>query len=117
MILLFLVILESIFSAVKFLRVFAFSGSGPAAQKAAINAAKLKKHVAIVDTAAMLGGVCLHTGTIPSKTFREAVMFLTGYRERGFYNKSYLPRVKDICAGNILERVSLFDDYALSPRF
>jgi len=60
-------------------------GSGPAGQKCAINAAKNKKRVAIVDRRDMFGGVCIHTGTIPSKTFREAVLYLTGYRQRGFY--------------------------------
>ena len=52
-------------------------GSGPAGQRAAIAAAKLGKRVAIFDRADMLGGVCLHTGTIPSKTLREAVLYLT----------------------------------------
>ena len=47
-------------------------GSGPAGQKGAIAASKLGKQVAIIDREAMIGGVCLHTGTIPSKTLREA---------------------------------------------
>ena len=53
-------------------------GSGPAGQKAAIAAAKLGKHVLIMDGHKMLGGVCLKTGTIPSKTLREAVLYLSG---------------------------------------
>ena len=60
-------------------------GSGPAGQKGAIAAAKLGKRVAIVDRREMIGGVSLHTGTIPSKTLREAVLYLTGYRQRAFY--------------------------------
>jgi NAD(P) transhydrogenase len=64
-------------------------GSGPAGQRAAIQAAKLDKHVAVVERRAVVGGVCLNTGTIPSKTLREAVMHLSGYRERGVYGASY----------------------------
>ena len=64
-------------------------GSGPAGQRAAIQAAKLNKHVAIVERRTVIGGVCINTGTIPSKTLREAVMHLSGYRERGIYGASY----------------------------
>ncbi len=64
-------------------------GSGPAGQRAAIQAAKLHKRVAIVERRAVVGGVCINTGTIPSKTLREAVMHLSGYRERGVYGASY----------------------------
>src|SRR5690606_25088544 len=64
-------------------------GSGPAGQRAAIQAAKLDKRVAIVERKAVVGGVCINTGTIPSKTLREAVLHLSGYRERGFYGASY----------------------------
>ena len=64
-------------------------GSGPGGQKAAIQAAKLEKRVALVERKAVVGGVCINTGTIPSKTLREAVMYLSGYRERGFYGSSY----------------------------
>ena len=49
-------------------------GSGPAGQKGAICAAKLRKRVAVIDRTVMMGGVCVHTGTIPSKTLREAVL-------------------------------------------
>ena len=55
-------------------------GSGPAGQRAAIQAAKLNKRVAVVERKTILGGVCINTGTIPSKTLREAVMHLSGYR-------------------------------------
>lgn len=51
-------------------------GSGPAGQRAAIQAAKLGKRVALIERRRLLGGVCVETGTIPSKTFREAVMSL-----------------------------------------
>ena len=55
-------------------------GTGPAGQKGAIAAAKLGKSVAVIDRKEMVGGVCLHTGTIPSKTLREAILYLTGFR-------------------------------------
>jgi hypothetical protein len=64
----------------------------------------VQKRVAVVDLPEMLGGVCTHTGTIPSKTFREAVLFLTGYRERGFTSKGTLPK-HEYTAQAILERV------------
>lgn len=64
-------------------------GSGPAGQRAAIQAAKLEKRVGIVERKAVVGGVCINTGTIPSKTLREAVLHLSGYRERGLYGASY----------------------------
>jgi NAD(P) transhydrogenase len=64
-------------------------GSGPAGQRAAIQGAKLGKRVAIVERKAVVGGVCINTGTIPSKTLREAVLHLSGYRERGLYGMSY----------------------------
>ena len=64
-------------------------GSGPAGQRAAIQAAKLDKRVMVVERTAVVGGVCINTGTIPSKTLREAVMYLSGYRERGLYGESY----------------------------
>src|SRR5215813_7798313 len=68
-------------------------GSGPAGQKGAICAAKLRKKVAIIEKKRTIGGVCVHTGTIPSKTFREAVLYLSGLRQRSFYGRSYA--VKD----------------------
>jgi NAD(P) transhydrogenase len=68
-------------------------GSGPGGQKAAIAAAKLERRVAVVEQRDMIGGVCLNTGTIPSKTLREAVLYLTGLDQREMYGQSY--RVKD----------------------
>ncbi|HUA01719.1 MAG TPA: Si-specific NAD(P)(+) transhydrogenase [Candidatus Aquilonibacter sp.] len=64
-------------------------GSGPAGQKGAICAAKLRKRVAIVDRRMMIGGVCVHTGTIPSKSVREAIFQLTGIAVRTFYGNNY----------------------------
>ena len=55
-------------------------GSGPAGQRAAIQASKLDKRVAIIERGEVVGGVCINTGTIPSKTLREAVLYLSGYR-------------------------------------
>jgi NAD(P) transhydrogenase len=68
-------------------------GSGPAGQKGAIAAAKLGKRVAMVDRNEMVGGVCIHGGTVPSKTLREAILHLTGFRHRSFYGSDYV--VKD----------------------
>jgi NAD(P) transhydrogenase len=65
-------------------------GSGPAGQKGAICAAKMRKKVAIIDRKHTVGGVCVHTGTIPSKTLREAVLYLSGFRQRTFYGRGYV---------------------------
>ena len=65
-------------------------GSGPAGQKGAICAAKMRKKVAIIDRKTTIGGVCVHTGTIPSKTLREAVLYLSGFRQRTFYGRGYV---------------------------
>jgi len=70
-------------------------GTGPAGQRAAIQAAKLGKRVAIVEKKEFVGGVCINTGTIPSKTLREAVLYLSGFRQRGLYGISYAVK-KDI---------------------
>jgi NAD(P) transhydrogenase len=64
-------------------------GSGPAGQRAAIQGAKLDKRVAIVEKTNVVGGVSVNLGTIPSKTLREAVLELSGYRSREFYGASY----------------------------
>ncbi|SLN28814.1 Soluble pyridine nucleotide transhydrogenase [Roseisalinus antarcticus] len=79
-------------------------GSGPAGRRAAIQSAKLGKSVLVVDRGSRLGGVSVHTGTIPSKTLRETVLNLSGFRERGFYGAGY--RVKaEISAGDLLQRL------------
>ncbi|MFI0720946.1 Si-specific NAD(P)(+) transhydrogenase [Streptomyces sp. NPDC021224] len=78
-------------------------GSGPGGQKAAIAAAKLGKRAALVDRSDRLGGVSLHTGTIPSKTLREAVLYLTGLNQRDLYGQSY--RLKeDITVADLTAR-------------
>ena len=68
-------------------------GCGPAGQKAAIKCAKVGRNTAIVDRRMVVGGQCLHIGTIPSKTFRAAIITLSGYYERKFYGDDY--RVKE----------------------
>src|SRR5882762_7438438 len=80
-------------------------GSGPAGQKGAIAAAKLGKRVAMVDRREMIGGMSLHTGTIPSKTLREAVLYLTGYRQRSFYGRDYKLK-QEISIADLMERVN-----------
>ncbi len=79
-------------------------GSGPSGRRAAVQAAKLGRSVLVVDRGRRLGGVSVHTGTIPSKTIRETVLNLSGWRERGFYGRGY--RVKqDISVGDIVDRL------------
>jgi len=65
-------------------------GSGPAGQKGAICAAKNGKRAAIVDKKMSIGGVCVNTGTIPSKTLREAILYFSGFRQRLFYGRNYM---------------------------
>lgn len=79
-------------------------GCGPAGQRAAIQAAKIRKKVAIVDKRECVGGVCVNTGTIPSKSFKEAVTYLSGYRQRSMYGAGY--RVKsDIQMSDLTYRI------------
>ena len=73
-------------------------GSGPAGQKGAICAAKLRKRVAVVDRTLMMGGVCVHTGTIPSKTVREAIFQLTGFAVKNFCRGNGDVSVQDLAA-------------------
>ena len=68
-------------------------GSGPSGQRAAVAASKMNKRVAVIEARAMVGGVCINTGTIPSKTMREAVLHLSGYNYRSIYGLNY--RVKE----------------------
>ena len=85
---------------------FIVIGAGPAGRRGAIQAAKAGKSVLIVDKGRTVGGVCVHTGTIPSKTLRETVLNLSGWRERGFYGRSY--KVKsDITAKDLQQRLQL----------
>ncbi len=85
---------------------FVVIGSGPAGQRAAIQAAKLGRSVALIERSFNIGGACVHTGTIPSKTLREAVLYLSGWRQRGFYGRSY--RVKErITAEDLTQRLDI----------
>ena len=68
-------------------------GSGPSGQRAAVAASKMSKRVAVVEARSVVGGVCVNTGTIPSKTMREAVLHLSGYNYRALYGMNY--RVKE----------------------
>jgi NAD(P) transhydrogenase len=85
-------------------------GSGPAGRRAAIQAAKLEKKVLVIEKGSRVGGVSVHTGTIPSKTLRETALNLTGWRERGFYGRSY--RVKqEISADDLRRRLLITLDH------
>ncbi|MBY5489355.1 Si-specific NAD(P)(+) transhydrogenase [Rhizobium leguminosarum] len=77
-------------------------GSGPAGRRGAIQAAKLGKKVLVIEQGKRVGGVSVHTGTIPSKTVRETALNLSGWRERGFYGRSY--RVKEEISADDLRR-------------
>jgi NAD(P) transhydrogenase len=79
-------------------------GSGPAGQRAAIQGAKSGKRVALVERREVVGGTCINSGTIPSKTMREAVLHLSGFEYQGIYGVSY--RVKEkITMGDLGFRV------------
>ena len=69
-------------------------GSGPSGQRAAVAASKMKKRVAVVEARSVVGGVCINTGTIPSKTMREAVLHLSGYNYRSLYGMNYKVKEK-----------------------
>tara|TARA_R110002096_G_scaffold17266_23_gene59864 strand:+ start:4398 stop:5783 length:1386 start_codon:yes stop_codon:yes gene_type:complete len=85
---------------------FVVIGSGPAGQRAAIQAAKLGRSVLLVEEHFLIGGACVHTGTIPSKTLREAVLYLSGWRQRGFYGRSY--RVKErVTVDDLVQRLDI----------
>jgi NAD(P) transhydrogenase len=68
-------------------------GSGPGGQRAAIQGAKAGKRVAVIEKQQCMGGVCINTGTIPSKTMREAALHLSGFYSKSFYGSNY--NVKD----------------------
>ena len=87
-------------------------GSGPAGRRAAIQAAKLGKSVLVVENRLRLGGVSVHTGTIPSKTLRETVLNLSGWRERGFYGLAYRVK-KDIEGKDLGARLRMTLDYEI----
>ncbi len=81
-------------------------GSGPAGRRAAIQAAKFGKDVLVIERGRRVGGVSVHTGTIPSKTLRETALNLSGWRERGFYGRSYRVK-KDITADDLRARLHM----------
>ena len=66
-------------------------GSGPGGQRAAIQGAKAGKRVAVIEKQNAIGGVCINTGTIPSKTMREAVLHLSGFYSKNFYGANRAP--------------------------
>jgi NAD(P) transhydrogenase len=78
-------------------------GSGPAGQRAAVQAAKVGRRVAVIERSSEVGGVAINTGTIPSKTLREAVVDLSGLRQRGLYGESYRTK-SDITVHDLLYR-------------
>lgn len=83
-------------------------GSGPAGQKGAIAAAKNGAKVAIIDKKAMIGGVSLHRGTIPSKTLREVIIYLSGLRQRTFYGENYAVK-HEISSEDLSSRVQMVE--------
>jgi NAD(P) transhydrogenase len=85
-------------------------GSGPAGRRAAVQAAKLKKSVLVVEKGQRVGGVCVHTGTIPSKTLRETVLNLSGWRERGVYGRSHRNK-QSITAEDLRQRLAITLDH------
>src|SRR5277367_4457848 len=89
---------------------FIIIGSGPAGRRAAIQAAKQGKSVLVIEKGRRVGGVSVHTGTIPSKTLRETVLNLTGWRERGFYGRAYRVK-KDIQAKDLMMRLHMTLDH------
>jgi NAD(P) transhydrogenase len=78
-------------------------GSGPAGQRAAVQAAKLGKRVAVIERQRVVGGVSVNTGTVPSKTLREAVLDLSGLRQRALYGDAFMQR--PLTAKELLMRV------------
>jgi NAD(P) transhydrogenase len=85
---------------------FLVIGSGPSGQKAAIQAAKLGKRTLLIERQAHIGGVSVHSGTIPSKTLREAILYLTGWRQRGFYGRDYRLK-KAVTAADLMQRLEV----------
>lgn len=81
-------------------------GSGPAGKRAAIQASKFGKSVLMVEKNAVVGGVSVHSGTIPSKTLRETVLYLSGWRQRGFYGQNYKVN-HEITAKDLTQRLSV----------
>lgn len=85
-------------------------GSGPAGRRAAVQAAKFNKSVLVVERGQRVGGVSVHTGTIPSKTLRETVLNLSGWRERGFYGRAHRAK-QNITAEDLRRRLDITLDH------
>ena len=81
-------------------------GSGPSGQRAAVQAAKLGKAVAICERRELVGGVCVNTGTIPSKTFREGALYLSGFIQRNIYGQSYVVK-ENITMADLVSRCNM----------
>ncbi|RME32090.1 MAG: FAD-dependent oxidoreductase, partial [Candidatus Zixiibacteriota bacterium] len=79
-------------------------GSGPAGEKAAIEASRLRKTTAIIERRSVQGGVCLHTGTIPSKTLRETVLYIAGLRQRSVYGLMMKPSQGNLSIRELMYR-------------
>ena len=84
-------------------------GTGPAGQKAAVQAAKLGKKVGLIEKKEVVGGVCINTGTIPSKALREAVLYFSGIPQRRIYGAPY--RLKERIT---IEELSLHTNYVIT---
>src|SRR5580700_4195137 len=79
-------------------------GSGPGGQRAAIQGAKAGKRVAMIEKQGAIGGVCINTGTIPSKTMREAVLHLSGFYSKNFYGANHAA-AENITMSDLIFRV------------
>jgi NAD(P) transhydrogenase len=88
-------------------------GSGPAGRRAAVQAAKFGRSVLVVDDRARVGGVSVHTGTIPSKTLRETALNLSGWRERGFYGRAYRAKA-EITPADLAARIGKTLDFEVA---
>ncbi|OLE85725.1 MAG: hypothetical protein AUG07_03965 [Acidobacteria bacterium 13_1_20CM_2_60_10] len=64
-------------------------GCGPAGEKAGAQAAYFSKRVAVIERAPVVGGSCINTGTVPSKTLRESALYFSGLKQRGLYGIDY----------------------------
>lgn len=78
-------------------------GSGPAGEKAAVQAAQNHKRTAVIETRGVVGGVCVHTGTLPSKTLRETVLYLAGLKQRSVYGVVCTVK-SDVTVGELMYR-------------
>ena len=82
-------------------------GSGPAGEKGAAQAAYFGKSVALIEREPVLGGACVNTGTVPSKTLRESALHLSGFRQRGFRGTVEMKIKSDVSIGEFMHRKNL----------